>query len=41
MNFDLANLAEPGDDHPQVSSCSAIEDIASVELFNSALCLHR
>ena len=36
LNFDLSNLAEPGDDHPQVSSCSAIEDIASVELFNSA-----
>ena len=40
LNFDLANLAETGDDHPQISSCSAIEDITSVELFNSALYLH-
>ena len=41
LDIELANLAEPGDNHPQVSSCSATEDIASVELFNSALYLRR
>ena len=28
LDIELANLAEPGDEHPQVSSCSATEDIA-------------
>ena len=40
-NFFHRPLAEPGDDHRQVSSCSAIEDIAAVELFTSVLYLCR